>query len=476
MTIRLHDTLTKQKKPLEPLEPGVVKMYHCGPTVYGYATIGNHRSFLFADVLRRYLEYRGFRVRQIMNLTDVGHFTVDDALEEGGVDKMAAAAEREGKDPWEVASFYIAAFHQDLETLGYRRADAYPRATENIPEMIRLTEELIRKRHAYVSPEGQVYFDISTFEAYGRLSGNTLENLEAGARVEVEADKRHPHDFALWKKDEKHVMQWDSPWGRGFPGWHLECSAMAMRFLGESIDIHTGGEDNLFPHHECEIAQSEGATGEPFASIWMHPRHLLVEGEKMSKSLGNVHTIPDLVARGYSGAAIRYALVSTQYRQPQNFTWDSLDAAARAVDRLNEFVRKLEGAEGVEDRAEVAEAVERSEREFVEAMDDDLNVSGGLASVFELMTAVNRAGRPLSVRDEKLVRDRMEAIDDVFGFLEREPETTYGDEADIQQLVDQRSKARANGDFRMADQIRDALRARGILIEDGASGTRWRRA
>jgi cysteinyl-tRNA synthetase len=473
MAIRFHNSLTRQLEEFVPLEPGSVKMYHCGPTVYDYATIGNHRSFLFADLLRRHLEARGYRVHQIMNLTDVGHFTVDDVLEESGVDKMAAAAEREGKDPWEVASFYIDAFMEDLEFLRYRKADSYPRATDNVEAMKRLIEELVRRRHAYVSDRGQVYYDISSFPAYGRLSGNTLEQLEAGARVEVVDDKRHPLDFALWKKDAKHVMQWDSPWGRGFPGWHIECSAMAMRFLGTSIDIHTGGEDNLFPHHECEIAQSEGATGEPFCRYWMHPRFLLVDGEKMSKSKGNYYTVRDLRARGYSGPTIRYALIQTHYRQPQNLTFESLDAAAKAVERINDFVRRLEGAKAPR-RPEVAEAIARSEKEFGEALDDDMNVSEALASVFELMKAVNRAG-PLHEKDAREVRDRMAAIDDVLGILEVEEEAPAGDEAEIQQLVEDRDRARAEGDFQRADRIRDTLRSRGVVIEDGPTGSRWRR-
>jgi cysteinyl-tRNA synthetase len=269
-------------------------------------------------------------------------------------------------------------------------------------------------------------------------------------------------------------MQWDSPWGKGFPGWHVECSAMAMRFLGTTIDIHTGGEDNLFPHHECEIAQSEGANGETFARYWMHPRHLLVEGEKMAKSKGNYFTIPDLRARGHTGPAIRYALFQTHYRQPQNFTMESLEAATKAVDRINDFYRKLEEGEAP-DRPAVAEAVERSEAAFEAAMDDDLNVSEALASVFELMTAINKAERPLSPPDAALVRARMERIDDVFGILEREAPPAADDDEEISQLVSQRESARANGDYRLADEIRDALRARGVVIEDGTTGSRWRR-
>jgi cysteinyl-tRNA synthetase len=449
-------------------------MYHCGPTVYDYVTIGNHRTFLFADVLRRYLESRGFKVHQVMNLTDVGHYTVDDALDEGGEDKMAAAARREQKDPWEVASFYIAKFMEDLSFLGYRRAEVYPRATDNVPEMIRIIERLLRERHAYVS-NGEVYFDISTFPRYGALSGNTLEALEAGARVAVNEDKRHPHDFALWKKDPAHIMQWDSPWGRGFPGWHLECSAMAMRYLGVTIDIHTGGEDNLFPHHECEIAQSEGATGDPFVRYWLHTRHLLVNGEKMAKSKGNAYSIHELRARGYDGRSIRYALIQTHYRQQQNFTLESLDGAVKASDRINEFYRRLEGDRKTPARPEIAEAVRRSETEFVAAMDNDLNVSEALASVFELMTAVNRLGPPFHRKDAELVRARMEAIDEVLGLLDREPEAVVGDEEEIEQLVAERTRSKEEGDYARADQIRDALRARGVVLEDGPSGTRWRR-
>ncbi len=346
--MKVFNTYTRRKEEFEPIEPGKVRMYNCGPTVYNFAHIGNARAFVFADVLRRTLEYFGCPVTQIMNITDVGHMTSD---ADAGEDKMAKAAREQKKDPWQIAEFYTKAFLEDIRTLNIQPAFKYPRATEHIPEMIALIERLIGNGHAYVV-NGNVYYDISTFPRYGRLSGNTIEQLEAGARIEVNPEKRHPADFALWKQDPKHIMQWDSPWGRGFPGWHIECSAMSVKYLGEQFDIHTGAEDNIFPHHESEIAQSEGATGKvPWVKYWMHARFLLVNGQKMSKSLGNFFTLRDLLEKGCDPMAVRYVLMSTHYRQPLNFTLESVEAAKDSIRRLKDFRIRLKEAGAKADSA-----------------------------------------------------------------------------------------------------------------------------
>ena len=300
MPLTLYNTFSKALEPFQPLKPGEVKMYNCGPTVYDYAHIGNFRSYVFADLLRRYLEYRGLAVWQVMNITDVGHMVAD---AEEGEDKVEASAKEQKKTPWEIAQFYTEAFLEDAKRLGFKEPMKRPKATEHVAEMVGMVKTLLEKGYAYES-SGSVYFDVRKFKRYGKLSGNTLRRLKAGARKEPAPGKRYPLDFALWIKKPGHLMQWDSPWGKGYPGWHIECSAMAMRYLGERIDIHTGGEDNIFPHHEAEIAQSEGATGRKFASYWLHVRHLLVNGEKMSKSLGNFFTLRDLLAKGHEPAAI----------------------------------------------------------------------------------------------------------------------------------------------------------------------------
>ena len=470
--LHLHNTLTRRLEPFEPQQPGEVRMYTCGPTVYNFATIGNFRSFVFEDVLRRYLEYLGLRVIHVMNITDVGHM-VDDA--EGGEDKMELAARREKKDPWQIARYYEQCFHEDAAALGLAPAHHYPRATEHVAEMIRLVERLIERGHAYVV-NGCVYYEIATFAGYGRLSGNLLDRLEAGARVEVNPDKRNPADFALWIHDPKHIMQWDSPWGRGYPGWHLECSAMAMKYLGETLDIHCGGEDNVFPHHECEIAQSEGATGKPFVRYWLHARFLLVEGRKMSKSLGNFYTLRDLLAQGHDPVAIRYHLLSTHYRQPLNFTLEGLHAAKEAVQRLRDCVRRLDriapsSAAGADDVA-LDEAAARARTDFETAMDDDLNTSSAAAAVFAFVREANRL-EP-SAAAARRAADLLRRFDRVLNVLD-ERRAAPTDASEIERLIAERAAARAGGDYARADAIREDLRRRGIALEDTPAGTTWKR-
>ncbi len=455
------------------MNPGEVRMYNCGPTVYDYAHVGNLRSFLMADVLRRLLEARGYTVRQVLNITDVGHMTQDD-LRDSGEDKMAVAAKRLGKDPWEVARHFTVAFFEDLKALNFLEAEAYPRATETIPEMIAMVERLVEKGHAYVVG-GNVYFDVSTFPEYGRLSGNTVENLKAGARLEVNPEKRHPADFALWKSDPNHIMQWDSPWGRGFPGWHIECSVMAQAILGEQIDIHTGGEDNRFPHHECEIAQSEAATGKTFARYWLHGAYLQVGGEKMSKSKGNFFTLRDLLQKGYDPLAIRSALISVHYRQPMNLTLEGIAEAAKNLERVHELLRKMGGEDTVLDRSAVAAATKRARREFDAAMDDDMNISPARAAVLGLVGEVNRVGLPLSTADANLVRETFSYFDGILGTGLVDAEEADELSAEIEALIEARNAARKARDFAESDRIRDELAARGIILEDGPAGTTFKR-
>ena len=468
-----------------PIDPGHVRIYNCGPTVYNYVHIGNLSAYILADLLRRVMEYAGYRVTQVMNITDVGHLTQDDVADAQGVDKLEQAARAGGSTPWDLARHYIAAFLRDFETLNIKAAHYYPRATEFIPEMIALIERLLDVGAAYRAG-GNVYFDVSKFPAYGKLSGNTVEALEAGARIEVRDDKRTPHDFALWKQDPSHIMQWDAPFGRGFPGWHIECSAMSMRFLGESFDIHTGGEDNIFPHHECEIAQAEAATGKPFVRYWLHKRFLLVDGKKMSKSKGNWFTLADLLAKGFTGREVRYGLLSTHYRGQSNFTLSSLSAARTALGRIDGCVERLQQV-AVGEGVPVPFVAAQLER-FDLALGDDLNVSKALAALFELVREANK--RQVEGAGAAAVLAALRQMDCVLGFVfwpavpgqgldplavvEQEDQKELWEEA--RALLAQRDDARHNKDYNRADQVRAKLRELGFEVEDGAQGSSLRGA
>jgi cysteinyl-tRNA synthetase len=477
---RFHDSLTRQVREFTTIEPGVVRMYNCGPTVYGKQQIGNYRSYVCWDVLRRALELGGYKVRQIVNITDVGHLVVDDVADAGGEDKMEFAAKRDKLDAWGVAKKYTEYHFACLKKLNILDAERFPRATDHVKEMIAHVEGLVANGHAYATPSGNVYFSVKSFPAYGRLSGNTVEALEAGARVEVLEEKRAPEDFALWKRDEKHQMQWDSPWGRGFPGWHIECSAMARKYLGDTLDIHTGGEDNAFPHHECEIAQSESLTGKPFVRFWMHTRFLLVDGAKMSKSKGTMYVVEDVEARGVPARVLRYFLLSAHYRAAMNFTWEALDGARTTVDGLDAMVRGLAADASRADRGEVAAACDKAGRDFLAALQDDLNISAALSVVHEFRAFVNKSG-PYSIADLARVRGRISAIDSVLGLglLEGGAATrdaadgATGPDAPIDALVAERQSARKARDFAKADAIRKELDAKGIVLEDTPNGVRW---
>jgi cysteinyl-tRNA synthetase len=475
MPIRFHNTLTRRVEEFQPAVPGEVRMYNCGPTVYSSPHIGNFRSFLLGDLLRRFLEWKGLRVLQVMNVTDVGHL-LEDAEE--GEDKLEAEAKKQKRTIWDVAKQYTDEFFGALDFLSFRRAQWYPKATDHVPEMIAMIRELEAKGLAYAVKSGNVYFDVAKFPSYGRLSGNTAENLEAGARIEVNPEKRDPRDFALWKVDARHQMQWDAPWGRGFPGWHIECSAMSKKYLGPTLDLHTGGEDNVFPHHECEIAQSEGANGVPFVRCWMHVRHLLVDGTKMSKRLGNVHTIASLKARGVSGDAIRIALQKSHYREPLNFTLAGLDEAEKKAARYRDLDERLAATAGTAAPADGATAARCGElrSRFEAALDDDLNVSVAFAVLDEAVSEANRRAPTGSdaVSWRRLLRDSW----GVLGLVEAKPAsaaTSDPDAARIEALIRERDEARKRKEFARADALRDELKRLGVELLDGKDGARWRR-
>jgi len=471
--LKLRDSYSKKLQVFRPQKGTRVTMYNCGPTVYDHLTIGNLRSFLFADVLRRYLAYRGFRVEQVMNITDVGHALGD---VDAGRDKVEEAAAREDTTPQAIAEKFTKIFFEDIRRLNILPAAAYPRATEHVGEMIALIAVLLKKGFAYESG-GDVYFDLSRFPRYGRLSGNTKESLISGHRVEVNDRKKHPYDFALWIKNPRHLMQWDAPWGRGYPGWHIECSAMSVSALGPTIDIHTGGEDNKFPHHEAEIAQSEAATGKPFVRYWLHAAHLLVNGEKMSKSLGNYLRLDDLIAKGYEPRAVRYALVASHYRDTQNFTLASLDAAVSALDRLDAFWSRLhEGSAGSGKRVSMRQILAHAKKGFMDAMDADLNVPKALGALFSFVHEANAAlDRGVSALDRLAARTLTHAlVDDVLG-IELQRARAVRVPAEVERLVAEREAARTQKDFARADGLREQIEVHGYAVKDTPEGPRVRK-
>jgi cysteinyl-tRNA synthetase len=471
MTFQVYNSLTKQKEVFEPLEAGKVRMYNCGPTVYARIHIGNLRAFMFADLLRRWLEHEGYDVCQIMNITDVGHLTDDD---DDGDDKLDEQARREGKDPFEISRHFADVFLEDLKRMDCLEAHHYPRATDHIPEMLEMIDKLVEDGYAYQTGEN-VYFEVGKFERYGRLSGNKVDDLDAGNRIEVNQEKRAPADFALWKSDPAHLMKWDSRFGPdGFPGWHIECSAMARKHLGDRIDIHTGGEDNVFPHHECEIAQSEAFTGESFATYWMHTKFLQVDGGKMGKSLGNAYTLDDITDKNYDLRVLRYTLLRGHYRSPLNFTWDVMADSAKALEKLDDLVGRLrrisEGEEGAEDSEAGLAELEGSRTEFVDAMNDDLNTPRGLAALHSLRDHVVQ-GRIGSGVAEKAF-EFLAKVHGALGVLRLEEDNL---DAAVEALIQERLDARNNKEWARSDEIRDELLAQGILLEDSGGKTVWRR-
>ena len=459
-TVRLYNTLTRQKEPLMPLEQGVVRIYSCGPTVYRYVHIGNLRTFMLPDLLRRGLEYLGYRSEQVMNITDVGHLT-DDTFDRGE-DKMLVSARLESKSPEEIAAYYTKAFMEDAALVNIRRADHNPHATEYIPQMIELISILIAKGHAY-EVDGTVYYDIASFPAYGRLSRNSTDKLLAGSRGEVDPRKRHPGDFTLWKAAGQHRLQvWSSPWGPGFPGWHIECSAMSMSLLGERFDIHTGGADNVFPHHEAELAQSEGVTGHRVVNRWMHGGLLLLAGARMAKSAGNFFRITELVDQGFDPLAFRYLALQAKYRTNLNFSTELLAGADRALAHLRG--RLADWAARADVQAGEHEADEFEAR-FRAAIADDLDLPAAMALVSEVMRS-----RLPGTEKVRLVRrwDLVLGLD-----LDRSsPKLDLPAGASV--LLEKREHARATRDFKTADRVRDELSALGVTVTDTSQGQRWK--
>ncbi len=464
MTIRLQDTLRGAQADLDPLEPGRVRIYSCGPTVYGPAHVGNFRSFLFADLLVRHLRWRGLRVTWVMNLTDV-----DDKIIRG------AAAEAIGIDA--LADRWIARFLDDARTLRMTRPDVLPRATDHIREMAALVRRLLEAGHAYRTDDGSIFFRIASWPAYGRLARLDPAQLRVGERVAAdEYSKDDVRDFVLWKAPRDGEPSWESEVGPGRPGWHLECSAMSMRYLGETFDIHTGGVDLVFPHHEDEMAQSEAATGKPFVRTWLHCAHLQMSGRKMAKSEGNIARVTDLVAAGVSPRALRYALLAAHYRTGLNFSDESLVAAAAAVDRLDALVAALEAdrSDSADDPA-LPEVLADARAAFGAALDDDLAISPALGVVFDLVRDLNRrlAERTLSGSDASRALAALRDLDSVLGVL-ADPADALP--AELAGLLEARVAARAARDWAASDRLRDELAAAGVVVEDTRDGQRWRRA
>ena len=471
MTMRLYNTLTRREEPFEPRVDNTVRMYTCGLTVYARGHIGNFRSFVCVDVLRRTLKHLlGYGMRHVMNFTDVD-------------DRTIAGAQAAGMDLRSYTDQYIAAFREDARALGLEEVEETPRATDeaNLLAMADLIAALTKHGHTYVS-DGSIYFKISTQPDYGKLARLDHDGMQPGARVDTDNyAKDDARDFVLWKATKPGEPTWTMVDPPGRPGWHLECSAMALRLLGESpIDIHTGGIDLIFPHHENEIAQSEGATGRPFSRFWVHVEHLIVDDEKMSKSLGNTYTVPDVIARGHRPSAVRYLLLSSHYRKQLNFTWASLGQAEEALRRLTDFLDRLTRITGAGSHAEVLARVEEGRRAFGDAMRADLNTAGALGAIFELVRAMNAAADAgqMGAGDVALIREAFDGFDEVLGIfsLRRlEDEQPPVPVPEIEQAIEERHAARRRRDFAAADRIRDDLADRGVLLEDGAGGTRWKR-
>ncbi len=475
--ILLHNTLSNRKEPLAPLHPGEVRMYTCGPTVYDFAHIGNFRTFVFQDVLRRFLLSRGYRLNHVMNLTDV-----DDRI----IQNAAAA----GVGIREYTEKYANAFLEDMAALNIERPEKIVRATDHIPEMVALIQKLQGKTYTYDS-EGSIYYRIAKFPEYGKLSKIDMGGIQAGARVDVDRyEKADARDFALWKAPKPGEHFWETPIGKGRPGWHIECSAMAMKYLGETLDIHTGGVDLAFPHHENEIAQSEAATGKPFVKIWLHAEHLIIEGEKMSKSLGNFYTLRDLFAKGYKPSTIRFLLLSVPYRRQLNFTMDGLRQAASSVERLRNFVTRLETEKfPAGETAPIADLIRGAEETFEKGLEDDLNTAQALAAVFDLVrdvnTAIDRGG--FGQNDIPAVLASLRKFDRILAVLNDDDDEKLRNlgfgaqqqgisDSEIEALVNQRQEARRSRNYQRADEIRNQLADNGIILEDTRDGgLRWKR-
>ncbi len=484
-SFRLYDTLTRKVKALEPIEPGHLRFYSCGPTVYSYAHIGNFRAFLTADLIVRTARAIGWRVTWVTNITDVGHLTDDDVADSQGEDKMERALRsKEGEqfhNIWELSEYYTDAYKEDWRRLNLSEPDVRPKATQHVTGQIKATEALIEKGHAYETPTG-VYFSVASFPEYGKLSGNTREKLKDASReLVLDENKRDQADFAIWKTDDKHLMQWYSPYGWGFPGWHIECSVMAREYLGDTIDLHSGGEDNIFPHHECEIAQSESLTGKPFSNHWVHTRFLQLNAEKMAKSAGNIYRVRDLVERGVEPLAIRLALISGVYGKPLNFTDQSLVDAERNVKRFTDAWKLADDAEGDGENA-FGDTLADLYEEALDTMLNDLNTAVAVAKALE--------GTKMVLREEKLNAASGEAAEAFFsqmnallGVMRHDngygglpvppPQLPPVDSARIERLIEERNAAKKEKNYARADEIRKQLESEGIELRDTPDGVTW---
>ena len=462
----LYNTLTRKKEEFKPIEEGKVTMYVCGPTVYNYIHVGNARPLVVFDTLKRYFKYKGYEVKYLVNFTDID-------------DKMIKKANEEGTTVKEIADRYIAEFHKDAKGLLLdEKETVHPRATDHIEEIIEFVEDLIEKGAAY-DVDGNVYFDITKAKDYGKLSKKNIEELMSGARIEISEEKRNPMDFALWKKEKPGEPSWDSPWGKGRPGWHIECSVMAKTFLGETIDIHAGGEDLQFPHHENEIAQSETLTGKPFANYWLHNAMINVENVKMSKSKSNFSTVRD-VSREFDLEVLRFFLLSAHYINPINFSRELLAQSQRGLERLYNGKKNLQylmektiDRDLTEEELNIKEEINKYKFEFIQSMEDDLNTADSIASLFEIVKVAN------SNFDEKNSKNLIEytygvfmELSDILGILSKTDELL---DDEIMELIQKRSEARANKDYKLADEIRDELKSKGIIIEDTKEGVKWKR-
>ncbi len=462
--LRVYNTLTRKTEEFQTLEPGVVKLYVCGVTVYNDAHVGHAMSALVFDIVRRYLEYRGYKVKHVMNFTDVD-------------DKIIARANALGEDPFALAQRYIDDYRQNLHDLNILPATSNPRATQTMKEIIQMVQGLVDKGYAYPAPNGDVYFRVSKEKEYGKLSGRKLDEMQAGARIEVEEQKEHPMDFALWKAAKPGEPAWDSPWGKGRPGWHIECSAMNLAEFGDQIDIHGGGNDLIFPHHENEIAQSESFTGKPFSRYWMHNGMLQLGGEKMSKSLGNIVSIKDFLSKR-DADVMRMLVLNGTYRAPLMFNDETLDAAQKNVERLKSGLRAAPAsASGLSPEAvsALASQAESTKQAFTDAMDDDFNTAGALAALFELIKAINTA-RDHGATDAQLLlaQNTLRTLTGVLGLRLQDKKGSADADGFINLLVETRAEVRKQKLWAMSDLIRDRLKDLGVMIEDGKEGTSWR--
>lgn len=460
MTVQLYNTLTRTKEEFKPLEGNTVRMYSCGPTVYSFAHIGNFRAYVFMDTLRRVLQYNGYELKHVMNITDVGHLESD---ADEGEDKMEKAARKENKDPYEIAKFYTEIFFRDMGRLNIERPEIIAKATDHIQEMLEFVQGLIKNGYAYETSKG-IYFDISKLDKYPVLSNRKLDEQIAGARVDVDTEKRNPYDFALWiKAPENHIMKWESPWGLSYPGWHIECSAMGRKYLGDQFDIHTGGIDHIPTHHENEIAQSKGLTGKVPAKTWMHVEFLQVDGGKMSKSLGNTYTLDQLQEKGIEPLAYKLFCFTAHYRTKLNFTFDTALATQKALMRLREgLVKHQEGTENIDEQE-----IKEYENKFLETINDDLNMPAAMGIVWEIVRNEHKS---------KQFAELLLKFDKVLG-LDLENSKKYLEESknvelpqEIQELLEKRKQARADKNWALSDEIRDNLKEKGYAVKDTKEG------